>query len=175
MRSTSRSNSISSLSSQSSDNEVETTQIFVQNVAGNTVPFTLPTTTTISTLRSLLALRTNLPQNDIRLVQGGKHLSASTTLSTLPKDSTLHLSLPLRGGMAKKPTCDYKKDSPADKCKEKIQPIIGDCGFCFGHFCSKHRLLESHNCPNLEDCKKESHERNADKLNSERTVAIKGV
>jgi predicted nucleic acid binding AN1-type Zn finger protein len=63
----------------------------------------------------------------------------------------------------------------AKDCKDRAQPIVGDCGFCPGHFCSKHRQLESHKCEGLEDCKKESHERNADKLNSERTVAIKGV
>jgi hypothetical protein len=136
----------------------------------------VPSTTSISTLRSLLALRTNLPDTSLRLVFAGKHLDTTSTLSdnNITRESTLHLALPLRGGMAKKPTCDYKKETP-DKCREKIQPIVGDCGFCSGKFCSKHRLLESHNCPGLEDCKKESHERNADKLNSERTVAIKGV
>ncbi|KAF2427743.1 putative polyubiquitin [Tothia fuscella] len=170
-----RSNSITSLSSVSS-NEEETMQVFVKNVAGNIIPLQVPPSTTISTLTSLLTLRTNIPQNDLRLVFAGKHLTPSATLSEslITPDTTLHLALPLRGGMAKKPTCDYKKDT-ADKCKEKIPPIIGDCGFCGGHFCSKHRLLESHNCPNLEDCKKESHERNAERLNSERTVAIKGI
>lgn len=82
--------------------------------------------------------------------------------------------MPVRSGANKMPKCDYKKNTP-DKCKAPIQRVVGDCGFCGGHFCSKHRLLESHNCEGLEDCKKESHERNADKLNSERTVAIKGI
>ncbi|KIW02882.1 uncharacterized protein PV09_05932 [Verruconis gallopava] len=173
----SRSSSVSSLSSTSSLDEQETVQIFVKNVAGNIIPLTLPTNTTISTLRSLLALRTNLPQSDLRLVFAGKHLDSSATLADahIGSESTLHLALPLRGGMAKMPKCDYKKDDPQHKCKEKIQPIIGECGFCSGKFCSKHRLLESHNCTGLEDCKKESHERNANKLNSERTMAIKGV
>jgi len=111
----------------------------------------------------------------MRLVHAGKHLSTATsTLSdyAISRDSTIHLALPLRGG--KKPLCDFKKDTP-EKCTKQIQPIVGDCGFCNGHFCSKHRLLESHMCPKLEDCKKESHDRNADKLNSERTVAIRGI
>jgi len=171
-----RSNSITSLSSNTAgDNAEDSIQIFVKNVAGNTIPLSIPPTTTISTLKSLIALRTNQQPSELRLVHAGKHLSPSSTLSSnniLP-ETTLHLALPLRGG-AKKPTCDYKKSTP-DKCKEKIPPIIGDCGFCGGHFCSKHRLLESHNCPNLEDCKKESHERNKERLNSERTVAIKGI
>jgi hypothetical protein len=36
-------------------------------------------------------------------------------------------------------------------------------------------LLEAHSCTGLEDCKKESHARNADKLNSERTVVVKEI
>ncbi|KAL2869307.1 uncharacterized protein BJX67DRAFT_379328 [Aspergillus lucknowensis] len=46
----------------------------------------------------------------------------------------------------RKPRCSFKE------CKEAAQRIVG-----------------------LEDCKKESHARNADKLNSERTQVIKGV
>jgi predicted nucleic acid binding AN1-type Zn finger protein len=52
---------------------------------------------------------------------------------------------------------------------------VGDCSFCEGHFCGKHRLLESHKCSGLEDCKKQSHEQNAAQLESERTQVIKGV
>ncbi|KAB8237387.1 hypothetical protein ETB97_001399 [Aspergillus alliaceus] len=52
----------------------------------------------------------------------------------------------------RKPRCNFKE------CKEAAQRIVGDCSFC-----------------SLENCKKESHARNADKLNSERTHVIKGV
>ncbi|GLA79728.1 hypothetical protein AtubIFM56815_000529 [Aspergillus tubingensis] len=68
----------------------------------------------------------------------------------------------------RKPRCNFKE------CKEAAQRIVGDCSFCSGHYCSKHRMLEAHACTGLEDCKKESHARNADKLNSERTHVIKG-
>ncbi|GAB1193583.1 hypothetical protein APSETT444_002804 [Aspergillus pseudonomiae] len=57
----------------------------------------------------------------------------------------------------RKPRCNFKE------CKEAAQRIVGDCSFC------------THSCTGLEDCKKESHARNADKLNSERTHVIKGV
>jgi hypothetical protein len=133
-----RSSSISSISSSSSDAE-DTMQIFVKTVSGtNTIPLTIPSNTSISTLRSMLALRTNLQSpSDLRIVHAGKHLSSSeTTLAdyAIGPNSTLHLALPLRGGMPpKKIRCSFK------------------------------------------DCKKESYSRNADKLNSERTVAIKGV
>ena len=98
----------------------------------------------------------------------------------------------------KKIKCSYKD------CKEGAQRIIGDCGFCNGHYCGKHRLLEDHKCDGLEDvsssssspqwwlvglgldeelmadlcdvqCKKESHDRNAAQLNAERTHVIKGI
>jgi len=150
-------------------------QIFIKTVSGDsTIPLTLPPSTSIATLRTLLALRTNLSTpSTLRLVHAGKHLSSSTsTLESyaIAPNSTLHMALPLRGGMPpKKIRCSFKE------CKDAAQRIVGDCGFCQGHFCGKHRLLEDHKCEGLEDCKKESHERNADKLNSERTVAIKGV
>ncbi|MCJ1331681.1 hypothetical protein MMC10_008372 [Thelotrema lepadinum] len=62
-----------------------------------------------------------------------------------------------------------------DDCKEVAQRIVGDCDFCKGHFCGKHRMLEDHKCEGLEDCRKESHERNAIKLESEKTQMIRGI
>ncbi|CCE28241.1 hypothetical protein E4U22_004474 [Claviceps purpurea] len=69
----------------------------------------------------------------------------------------------------KKIRCSLKE------CREPAQRIIGDCGFCSGQFCGKHRLLEDHKCSGLEDCKKQSHERNAAQLESERTRVIRGT
>ncbi|KAI8633934.1 hypothetical protein F5Y19DRAFT_257909 [Xylariaceae sp. FL1651] len=71
--------------------------------------------------------------------------------------------------MPVKPRCTFKE------CRTAAQRIVGDCGFCDGHFCAKHRLLEDHKCTGLEDCKKESHERNAAQLEAERTQVIRGV
>lgn len=111
--------------------------------------------------------------SDLNLVHGSKYLRASDkTLAdyAIGPNSTINMAMPIRGGMPpKKIRCSYKT------CKDAAQRIVGDCGFCQGHFCGKHRLLEDHKCEGLEDCKKESHERNAERLNSERTVAIKGV
>ncbi|KAI7777022.1 hypothetical protein SLS64_000732 [Diaporthe eres] len=61
----------------------------------------------------------------------------------------------------------------AADCKEPAQRIVGDCGFCDGHFCGRHRLLEDHKCEGLEDCKKEAHEQNAAQLNKERTQVVR--
>ncbi|KAK0928854.1 hypothetical protein LTR57_002474 [Friedmanniomyces endolithicus] len=67
--------SISSRSSRASSTEAEPTmQIFVKDVAGDTFPLTVPQSTTVSTLRKLLALRTNLPELSLRIIHAGKHL-----------------------------------------------------------------------------------------------------
>lgn len=39
----------------------------------------------------------------------------------------------------------------AANCRKRPQNIAGDCDFCNGHFCGKHRLLEDHTCSGLED------------------------
>lgn len=41
--------------------------------------------------------------------------------------------------------CTFKE------CKGEAQRIVGDCAFCSGHYCGKHRLLEDHKCEGLED------------------------
>lgn len=189
-------------------------QIFVKNVSGDSkpapsssspiranshtvIPLTVPQDLSIRNLTTLLSVRTSLPEFDLRLVHAGKHLSPSQTLSDyhITRESTLHVASRLRGGMPpKKIRCTYKD------CREGAQRIIGDCGFCNGHYCGKHRLLEDHKCDGLEDvscspewwlvgldleesmtdfcdsqCKKESHDRNAAQLNAERTQVIKGI
>jgi len=164
-------------------------QIFVKSIAGDSklqvdacalgtpanlktaFSITVPRSTSVSTLRSLLALRTNLPESELRVVFAGRHLQPSESLSSynITRESTLHMALPMRGGAPKKIRCGAKD------CKDPAQRIVGDCGFCQGHFCGKHRMLESHNCPGLEDCKKEEKDRNTQKLESERTMAIKGI
>ncbi|RKU44380.1 hypothetical protein DL546_003509 [Coniochaeta pulveracea] len=45
----------------------------------------------------------------------------------------------------KKIRCSFKD------CSGPAQRIVGDCAFCQGHFCGKHRLLEDHKCEGLED------------------------
>jgi len=162
------------LSRSASPEANSTIQIFIKNVTGDTIAMTVPQDLTIQNLTTLLSIRTSLPEQDLRLVYAGKHLSSapSSTLADnhIQRESTIHLAVPLRGGMPpKKIRCTHKD------CREAAQRIIGDCGFCNGSFCGKHRLLEDHKCTGLEDCKKESHERNAAQLNRERTTVIKGI
>lgn len=156
----------SPMSRSASPEAVETIQIFVKNITGDSkhscdpeiyrilttplaVAMTVPQDLTISNLTAILSLRTSLPADSLRLVYSGKHLSSdpSSTLAEnhIQRESTIHLAMPLRGGAPKKLRCTHKD------CKDAAQRIIGDCGFCQGHFCGKHRLLEDHKCTGLED------------------------
>jgi len=170
------SDSISSASPAPAPSE-ETMQIFVKTIKGETIPLNVPSNATVGELTTLLSTNHSVPTTNMRLIHSGRHLSTpSSPLSaySVRPESTISLSLPLRGGKPNLPKCEFKKGTDG-QCKKAQEKIVGDCGFCGGHFCTKHRLLESHNCEGLEDCKKESHERNAEKLNTERTVAIKGI
>ncbi|CEP60714.1 Tmc1p LALA0_S01e17282g [Lachancea lanzarotensis] len=67
----------------------------------------------------------------------------------------------------KKDRCFY------DKCGSTALKFIGDCQFCQGHFCSRHRIMENHACQGLTSCKEQMHQRNADKLAAEQTIVSK--
>ncbi|KAH8202849.1 hypothetical protein TruAng_003012 [Truncatella angustata] len=60
-----------------------------------------------------------------------------------------------------------------NECKEAVQRMFGDCGFCQTQYCAKHRLPEDHSCSGLEAVRKAAHEQNANQLNQERTQTIK--
>lgn len=147
-------------------------QIFVRHLSGEIIPLMVPTDLSIQELTTLLSIQTPHLKNDLRLTYAGRHLTSSDTLfkCNITRESTLDLASPLRGGIPpKKIRCSFKT------CRDGAQRIVGDCGFCNGHYCAKHRLLEDHKCEGLEDCKKQSHERNAAQLHAERTHAIKGT
>lgn len=59
--------------------------------------------------------------------------------------STLPFAIGIHNMPAKRIRCTAKD------CKEPAQRIVGDCSFCNGHFCGRHRLLEDHKCSGLED------------------------
>lgn len=117
------------------------------------------------------------------LIYAGKSLDDSKTLEecNIPNDSTLHYSSgnnttnnnsPVEPSVKAIPTSSISaavtksSSSPARKNRKRCSsknclsaPLrnIGDCSFCEGHFCSKHRLLEQHQCVGLKNCKQQLH------------------
>ncbi|RMZ79961.1 hypothetical protein DV738_g3053, partial [Chaetothyriales sp. CBS 135597] len=93
--------------------------------------------------------------------------TTSSTPATPTPASTSRTSTPSK--RPSRPRC-----SKAD-CKALAPPIVGDCGFCQKRFCGKHRMLESHNCSGLQNARQADKDRNAAKLQSERTVMLRGL
>lgn len=68
-----------------------------------------------------------------------------------------------------------KKSKKLCRYKSCTSPhsIIGDCSFCFKKFCTRHRLLEAHDCEHYREVQRDYHERNAKQLQSQQTVVSK--
>jgi len=58
-------------------------------------------------------------------------------------------------------------------CIGKSATIIGYCKFCCLNYCASHRLPETHQCPNMADCKKQSFAENSQRVMSQKCVALK--
>lgn len=109
--------------------------------------------------------------------------TTTTTITTKTNDSAIldddtDACVPTNEIIIKKSKSKSRSKSKSKKCSflnctSTPLRMVGDCQFCQGKFCSKHRLLESHNCSGLKVCKDKSYERNALKLQSEQTVASK--
>lgn len=58
-------------------------------------------------------------------------------------------------------------------CGKKYAYIIGDCKYCNQKFCLIHRLPESHNCQNLQECCSIAKKNNEIKLMNEKCTPNK--
>jgi len=58
-------------------------------------------------------------------------------------------------------------------CSKRPAVGVGDCRFCAAKYCTQHRLPEAHACQNLQDCKKQSFDKNKEKLMREKCVGLK--
>lgn len=104
--------------------------------------------------------------------------TSTTSSTTTTNDATTvkykeQSPQPLQNKVAKPIT--KKKSKKLCHFKNCTNPhsIIGDCSFCFKKFCTRHRLLEAHDCEHYRDVKNDYHERNAKQLHSQQTVVSK--
>jgi ubiquitin len=118
-----------------------------------------------STLHLVLRLRGGSPSHQ---AQGSPSPAPSASPSTAssvspsPSSSLAH----------KSPTKKFTKCAFGD-CTDRAVRIIGDCRYCHFKFCAKHRLVESHACPNLMACRQTAHDANSIRLMNEKCVASK--
>lgn len=154
---------------------------------------------TVANILEFLSASTTLPA-EAQLVLAGKQLDPATTVSELKLEETSCLNIfspstrnslepesqrqstvsstkatPTSSGTSTPKKKSNKPRCSKEGCKTAAQPIVGDCGFCQKRFCGKHRMLESHNCAGLEDARQADKDRNAAKLEGERTVMLRGL
>ncbi|EDO15654.1 hypothetical protein Kpol_473p13 [Vanderwaltozyma polyspora DSM 70294] len=109
----------------------------------------------------------NLDSSSIsEIIPLSRQNSDNSTLSTKLKNKVIKTST---GGKKKK----KKSQCYYGNCTSSHLKLIGFCDYCSGNYCSKHRLLENHQCKGLSTCKEQLRKRNADKLESEQTIIPK--
>lgn len=120
--------------------------------------------------------------NDSIIYLINQHLSSSSVLIdvdddllTLQKQQAEQQQQQVQEQQAQKKRrrSSNKKKCTFNSCNNQPLKIVGDCIHCDGHYCSKHRLLESHKCTGLQNCKEQLHEQNGLKLLNEQTVSSK--
>lgn len=135
---------------------------------------TLSKDSLVSSLRDLATASAptgSLSEGTYKIVYSGKKLEDGMSLSEagIPDNATVYLM----SCSTTRRRSNTKRKCSAARCNSQPLRMVGDCQYCSGKFCSKHRLLENHNCIGLQRCKEQYHERNALKLESEQTAASK--
>ncbi len=124
----------------------------------STSPSDLPSSGTLSANPLSTTTSTSTPSTN-------NDTTTTTAKESSPQPSSNKVTKPITKKKSKK-LCHYKS------CTNP-HSIIGDCTFCFKKFCTRHRLLEAHDCEHYRDVKNDYHERNAKQLHSQQTVSSK--
>lgn len=182
---------MSSARAQSPTQELSADNIQIQvNInSDKTIKLNVRPVHTVTNVLEFLSASTGALPSDVKLMLNSQPLDPSSTVAelSLSASSTLDLSPPVSSSpkavsstvkAASKSGTPRKSNKPRcskEGCKTAAQPIVGDCGFCQQRFCGKHRMLESHNCAGLDDARQADKDRNAAKLESERTMVLHGL
>ncbi|CAL9729631.1 AN1-type zinc finger protein Tmc1p [Monosporozyma unispora] len=151
---------------------VQLEQAYSQSASPVTVPSTTTSSASISKSVTPTSSLDSMPRISItptisQLKNTTKKVGKTTTTTNNNTSTSTTTKVKSSKRKHKKNICFYPD------CTKLSAKFIGDCNFCNGHFCSNHRLMESHNCKGLDNCKEQLHQRNADKLNKEQTIVPK--
>ena len=105
-----------------------------------------------------------------RLIQDKKNIPIAE-IHILKAEGLYYQNMEVIDGNSRVTIKQIKNRCPV--CQTKAAAIIGNCKFCCLNYCAGHRLPETHTCPNLKDCKKQSFEKNSQLVMSQKCVALK--